>query len=216
MDAVVARFFGDKDYLSNQIQPPVSEYANNQGPLGGGWKGVLSWCQQVGVESGELSESLVLANCDCLIIHIDADIASEAELQAHNLSSPCPPAKSTCDKIRRFIVSLLGGTLPSKIVLCVPSQCTEAWVLCALHPASLASYQPIECRPDVERLLIGKPDRLVVNKDGRARKQTERYRATVQKISLRWSNTIDACPEARRFDTELTSALPQSVEPGLP
>ncbi len=92
IDALVERFLGAVDYVATQIQPPESDYANHSGPLGGGWKGVLKWCQARGENEGGFENDIVLANCDCLVIHVDADIASEADLQHLSLSAPCPPA----------------------------------------------------------------------------------------------------------------------------
>jgi hypothetical protein len=48
-------------------------------------------------------------------------------------------------------------------------------VFAILHPNEVAAYQPIECRAEVDRLLIGKPERLVRDKSGAARKQSEKY-----------------------------------------
>ena len=75
LDALVERFLGDTDYVSTRIQPPTSEYTNHQEPLDGGWKGVLMWCKQEGETPGGFVQSLPFRNHDCLIIHVDADIA---------------------------------------------------------------------------------------------------------------------------------------------
>jgi len=208
LDALVEKFLGDKDYVPTQIQPPTSEYTNDQGPLGGGWKGVLLWCAQAGATPGGFAQSLPLLTYDCLIIHVDADIAAEAELQSHGLSAPCPPAKDTCDRLRNHLIALLGNPLPSNVVLCIPAQCMEAWVFSALHPDLVTSFQPIECRQDVERLLIGKPDRLVRDHDGRTRKNPQRYEEAAYRIAVGWDQAIAACPEAQCFDNDCRAALP--------
>ncbi len=56
LDGLVEMFLGTRDYIPTQIQPPSSEYSNNQGPLGGGWKGVLKWCEQLGSDPNGLAE----------------------------------------------------------------------------------------------------------------------------------------------------------------
>lgn len=208
LDALVEKFLGDKDYVPTQIQPPISEYTNHQGPLGGGWKGVLMWCEQEGATPGGFAQRVSLLNYDCLIIHVDADIAAEAELQSHGLSVPCPPAKDTCDRLRNHLIALLGNPLPSNVVFCIPAQCMEAWVFSALHPDLVASFEPIECRQEVERLLIGKSDGLVRNHDGRARKEPQRYAKAAHRIAAGWPHAIATCPEALCFDNDCRAALP--------
>ena len=126
-----------------------------------------------------------------------------------NLSAPCPPARETCDKIRAYLISLLGGQLPPQVVLCIPAQCTEAWLFAALHPELLILFQPIECREEVAKLLINKPEKLVRDKEGRARKQPEKYRDTSPKVVKQWPQATASCAEALRFETECRAALPK-------
>ena len=207
IDALISDFLGGIDYVSRRIQPPESEFANHSGPLGGGWRGVLKWCKDFGESPGGIAKSTIFANMDCLIIHVDADISSEAELQTFQFGAPCPPAKDACDNIRNHIIQLLGGDLPQKVVLCIPAQAIEAWVLSTLHPDEARKYDPIECREDVARLLIGKPDKLVRDKDGSAKKQTDRYRAIAGKIVRQWKDATNMCEEAKRFEAESKTAL---------
>src|SRR5262249_47131459 len=171
-------------------------------------KGVLLWCAQAGATPGGFAQSLPLLTYDCLIIHVDADIAAEAELQSHGLSAPCPPAKDTCDRLRNHLIALLGNPLPSNVVLSIPPPCMEAWVFSALQPDLVTSFQTIECRQDVERLLIGKPDRLVRDHDGRTRKNPQRYEEAAYRIAVGWDQAIAACPEAQCFDNDCRAALP--------
>jgi hypothetical protein len=207
LDALVDRFLGSSDYVPTQIQPPLSAIANHQGALGGGWRGVLKWCEMIGTTDGTLEAGAVLSNTDYLIIHVDADIAGEVELAAGGLSRPCPPAQTTCDAVRGHIVELLKGDLPAQVVLCVPAQCTETWVFAALHPDDVSKYEPLECRAEPERLLIGKPERLVRDKDGTARKQPDRYVDCAARVAKRWTNATNVCPEAQRFEAEMLAAL---------
>jgi len=104
LDALVEHFLNSDDYVPTRIQPPISEFTNNSGPLGGGWKGVLKWCSMI----GENPDSSPLTNCDFLIIHIDADIAGEAELASLNLSAECPPAATAPGEAYWRITGLRG------------------------------------------------------------------------------------------------------------
>ena len=203
LDALVEHFLGNQDYLSNQIQPPSSDYAGDHGPLGGGWKGVLHWCDSQGEEAtplGGFTNSLAMRNCDCLIIHIDADIAGEADLRDLQLGNAAAPAQ-TCDNIRNLIAALLEGAPPAKLIICIPAQCTEAWVFVALHTSEVAGYAPIEQRPEVERLLIGRRERLVRNKGGAAQKINERYIAAVPRIVQNWPEVTSRCTQAALFES---------------
>ena len=70
------------------------------------------------------------------------------------------------------------------------------------------SNPPIECKTEVGNLLIGKPDKLVRSKEGRARKQTDRYRNVADQIAAQWPRAVTACAEALRFDIECRASLP--------
>jgi hypothetical protein len=207
LDALAQRFIGTDNYVTRQLQPPQSAYTEGQGPLGGGWKGVLKWCESIGSTDGGIVDSLPIANYDLLIIHVDADIAGETDLSSLNLSEPCPPAQPTCNNIRRYVQELLGSSLPRTLVLCVPAQCTEAWVLCALHKDVATRLGQIECLPDVDQRLIGRPDRLVRSKGGSAKKSVEGYRKVADKIAAGWPDVVSMCPEAARFEDEFRSAI---------
>ena len=204
LDALVEQILGDRDYVPTRIQPPISAYADHLGTLGGGWKGVLKWC------SMDVSTS-ALANCDCLVIHVDADIAEETELSELNLSAPCPPAITTSGKIRDYLVALLGGAVPPKIILCVPAQCIEAWVFVALYPSEVERFTPIDCRREVESLFIGNPEKLVVKKDGRARKQTAEYSKVSPRIGANLAMLTAHCAEALRFESEVRRVFSLSI-----
>ncbi len=205
LKALVGLFLNGEDYVPNEIHPPTSDYAGDHGALGGGWKGVLKWCENQGVEStdiGGFAGSLVLRNCDCLIIHVDADIAEESDLATLELGSLIEPAR-TCDNIRNYMWALFdGGPFPSELVICTPAQCTEAWVFVALYTSEVENYIPIESRREVERLLIGRPDKLVRDKDGAAKKDDRRYRAAVHKITQNWPAVVGKCTQARLFESE--------------
>jgi hypothetical protein len=155
VEAAVANHVGD--YVVTVLQPELSSM-QDQGPFGGGWKGVRRWCQQVR-EQGSLPH--VLNSGDALIIHVDADVASDDEI---NCERTCPPASDTTDAVRQVVKGWLGeAELPSRAVLCVPSKATEAWALAGLFPAD-GLLTNIECRAKPERLFVGRTPRLVRRK----------------------------------------------------
>lgn len=210
LDAIVGKFL-KCDYVSTRIQPPLSEYADDQGPLGGGWRGVLSWCAKQGSLAGGLSQGGVLANCDYLVVHVDADIARESDLLRFQLLDPDSPS-NTCSNIRVHLASLLSQPLPQQVVLCAPAQATEAWVFVALYTNDLPRYQPIEDRADVARLLIGRPGKLVRDKDGAARKQPRQYENSLSRITANWAKIVANCEEARHFDGRLRELFAPATE----
>jgi hypothetical protein len=78
------------------IQPETSDTqgggnGGNQGTFGGGWKGVRAWCQNLSNDFQNLAAYLKTVELDILIIHIDADVARDNEI---NCAIPCPPAKT--------------------------------------------------------------------------------------------------------------------------
>ncbi|MDQ2730615.1 MAG: hypothetical protein M3Y56_03060 [Armatimonadota bacterium] len=204
---LVAQWLGETDFVPRYVQPPSSDYAEDLDTnLSKGWKGVLAWCAGKR-PAGAAGRDEALRLADCLIIHTDADVATDADFKTPAYSSPCPPAHGACDWVRSHLISLFGGSLPANVVLCVPSQDLEAWVLCALHPDLADEYNPIECRLEPGALLVQlPPHRLVRGKGGSLKKETGRYRQALRKIVNGWTHCtggdLPRCPEARRFETE--------------
>jgi hypothetical protein len=209
---LIEEWLGDEDFTVSRIQSPSSDYAAGlDSNLSEGWKGVLAWCagKRLGGAAGR-DEALRLA--DGLFIHMDADVASDTEFKSPPFSGPCPPAGNACDWVHDHLAALLAGALPSNVVLCVPAQDLEAWVLCALHPAVADANAPIECHPKPSALLaLQKAPRLVRSKDGRLRKEIDRYCESLAKVIQGWPNCAAGasprCPEAARFERDARLTL---------
>ncbi len=166
LEGLLADWLDGEDYIARHVQPPESAYADGlDTPLSNGWRGVLSWCAGIR-PSGPLGRAFTLDAADILVLHMDADVAPDAQFVEPAYAGTCPPARGACDWIRNHLVSLFdGGTLPSNAVLCVPSKDLEAWVVSALHPEIADLYLPIECREEPGALLIqSTPHRLVRRK----------------------------------------------------
>lgn len=212
LDELIAAWLGEDDYLPRHIQPPSSDYADNLNlTLSQGWKGVRDWC--AGSRSaGAAGRDEAINSADCLIVHMDADVALDPDFQNPPYSDECPPAQGQCDSVRAHLASLFGNVLPPNIVFCVPAQDLESWVLTALHPEESDKHKPIECRTDPGALLISRPPhKLLRRKDGRVRKIPERYRAVATRIANGWKNCTEGatprCHEALRFETEVRRML---------
>ena len=92
LEALVAKWL-DEDFVPRHIQPPSSEYAIElDESLSPGWKGVLGWCE--GRSAGlRVSRDEVVKQADCLIVHVDADVAVDSEFSHPPFAGACPPAR---------------------------------------------------------------------------------------------------------------------------
>ena len=212
IQGLIEQWLGDEDFTVSHIQPPSSAYAEGlDSNLSEGWKGVLAWCsgQRMG---GKAGRDEAFRQADCLIIHMDADVATDPNFKSPAFDGSCPPVKNACDWVLDHLSASLGGTPPLNVVLCVPAQDMEAWVLCALHPDVADGNAPIECRQEPGALLVQRaPYRLVRRKDGRLKKETAKYRNSLPKIVKGWPNCTAGdephCSQAVRFEQEARHAL---------
>jgi hypothetical protein len=207
VEGLVEQWLGGEDFIARRIQPPSSDYAEElDSNLSEGWKGVLAWCAGTRM-GGPAGRDEALKQADCLIIHIDADVAIDTDFKNPTFDGPVFPAVHACDWVRDHLATILGGSSHPNVVLCVPAQDLETWVLCALHPDVADANAPIECcRKPAELLAVQKAPRLVRSKDGRVRKETAKYRSNLPKIVKGWPNCTAGdgprCPEAVRFERD--------------
>lgn len=212
LNGLVENWLGEEDFVARHIQPPSSAYAEDlDSNLSGGWRGVVAWCQGRR-PAGPAGRDEAIALADCLFIHVDADVATDPSFANPPFTGSYSPASNATNWVRRHLTNWLGGELPLNVVLCVPSQDLEAWVLCALHPEIADEYMPIECREEPAALLVQRaPYRLVRRKDGRLRKDIAAYEKSLRQIIVRWSNVtggnVPRCPEALRFEQETIATL---------
>lgn len=89
---LIERWLGE-DFIARQIQPPSSAYAEGlDSNLSEGWKGVLAWCAGRRAD-GAAGRDEALRQADCLIIHTDADVATDPTFLAPPFNGPVrPPA----------------------------------------------------------------------------------------------------------------------------
>jgi hypothetical protein len=187
----------------------------NAGALGGGWRGVYKWCLQVAERNGRLQGDILFLQYDLLLIHLDADVASEDPANYPNHPIPnlagvlpcvqtCPPASNTTNALRIVLLSWLNEHLtPTQTVLCTPSKSTESWVMAAFFPADTAMRRlGFECHP--------KPaDRLAQQKKAsRFSKSADDYEARIPRLTERWTSIVTRCNEASRFQNDFVAAIP--------
>jgi len=202
-----------REYLLKQIQPESSLYGGAAGLYGGGWKGVRGWCRSV-KEAGGFEAVRALPKHGLLVIHVDADIAGDAEI---DVDQPCPPPMATVKALKRVVLDWLGlNEIPERVVLCIPSKSTEAWLLRAFFPddpaavsCSLVGPQDacVECIPDPAHDLLNRTPRFVRMKDKVLKKNRKEYEACQNRLSKVWHDVVANCASAEWFDQQLRRAL---------
>lgn len=189
------------------LQPEADALGGDAGRHGGGWKGVRSWCETIANEGG-LGEAAALKNSRAIILHVDADIASDRDV---NCARPCPPASPTVDALRAFIAGqwlcYQPTDLPSSLVFCIPAQSTELWMWAALYPDEFGAQQNPECLSDPAKKLTHRPEKYVQRKDGSLKKNRRAYQTAAPAIRAAWPAVVQSVPEAARFDQDLRQAL---------
>lgn len=132
IEGLITNWLGKEDFIPRHIQPPSSAYTDGLNTnLSDGWKGVLAWCEGKRID-GPTGRDEAIKLADCLIIHTDADVATDADFKSPTFAGTCPPASNATNWVRHHLAASLGNNLPSKVVLCVPAKDLEAWViLCA-------------------------------------------------------------------------------------
>ncbi|ETR72676.1 MAG: hypothetical protein OMM_07387 [Candidatus Magnetoglobus multicellularis str. Araruama] len=90
--------------------------------------------------------------------------------------------------------------------MCIPSKCTEAWVVAALFGQKDDSILvEIECNAAIENYLAQKParERLIRNRNGKMKKITKRYAEYAEQITKKWSYIIEQCTQAKQFNDRI-------------
>ncbi len=203
-----------EDYVIHQLQPEGSLYGGDAGPFGGGWKGVRSWCQAAAVAGGLEAVGALNAEVNLLVIHVDADIAADSEIDTEQ---PCPPPMATVGEVEAIVLGWLGlSAFPPRVAVCIPSKSTEAWVFRALFPTddaavSCSGVAPggacLECIEEPARLLVNRNPKLVRLRKGRLRKLRKEYELRRGQLRKAWLDIVENCASAARFNEQLDAIL---------
>ena len=215
LQAVLTALLPDTDFEFQTLQPEgsVAFGSASFSGTGAGWAGVYRWSRQAAREGGgSVSGSSALSNHHVLIVHVDADVASETYASGNirdapcddlPCEEPCPPPDGTTNALRAVILNWLGEhEYPPRIVLCTPSKSIEAWVLAAVWPeGNVVRRNDWECRPNPERQLAALP----IHR--RFRKRVDDYRRRQGEIEAAWPKVSARLTEAKRFESEFLAAL---------
>ncbi len=218
LQAILDRLLpGEHRYLP--LQPPATF-----GERGTGWKGVRRWCRETWQRSGSDLDRLLAGDTgpalDLLVIHVDADIADEPDLQENeadpisDVSQPCPPIEPTAERLRRVVARWLRlDGLPGRVVLAIPAQDTEHWTFAALFPDDdLCAREDYECaksgREDQPgfRLTLKTYGKPLQRRDGRVKKTVRAYRRLALHVARAWDGVCLICSQARRFTVDVQHA----------
>lgn len=205
IEAALVAILDGSDFVLQRIQPPESLYGGASGPFGGGWKGVRAWCESMRDTWGSFAKGRSSVIADVLIIHLDADVADENEI---NCAQPCPPPEATVRKLRDVLLGWMGeSAVPDWVVFCIPSKDSDAWVLVALYPGDIWAATVVECRSKCGVRFLNKPEKLVRQRDGKLQKRAASYQEISDQITKKWSVITNRCGEGKRFEEEFLAAV---------
>jgi hypothetical protein len=214
LQAVLSKLIpGQHRYLPLQPTPTLGE-------RGSGWKGVRRWCRETWQREGATLETILSGATgpalDLLVVHVDASIAAEADLQegddapVADVQQPCPPVAPTAARLRQVIMRWLRqDALPPKIVLAIPAQDTESWTFAALFPDD-----ELCARPDYEclrsganhpghRLTLKKYGKLLRRTDGQIKKPASAYQAIAPFVAAAWATVRERCAQAEQLTQDV-------------
>jgi len=209
------------------LQPNTSiAFSGNYGPNGGGWPGVFQWCQQIVSQKATFGCSIecipALKDYDLIIIHTDADVASFTYSSANisdpplnNLpcNQPCPSPMDSINVLKQVILSWMEeSSLPECWILCIPSKCTEAWVV-ALKYNNTGNQilNNLECDMNLEHWLSLRPisegERFTRKKSGNLyKKNTRVYRTFSDEVTKKWPSILHTNSSANAFNSDLVNS----------
>jgi len=206
----------DRNYTLTAIQPEEP-----LGCFGGGWGGVYRWCRQVAKLGGTyLAGSTTLSHYDLIIIHLDADVGSLSYASANITDNdfddlPCktnwPPIYDTVDNLYKAVTRWLSPLLLNdKVIICIPSLCTESWVVAALYGRNDTNITTnVELNEYILNYLLSRParERLVKQSTGALKKIPLRYKQAEHIFSQEWQGIEASCSQARDFKNSLMLAI---------
>lgn len=187
--------------------------------LGGGWGGVLKWCDAASQRHvGSLDSDPTLALFDLLIIHLDADVALKQYTDCGPFvvkmaiekgwpllpcNQPCSPVANTCASLQAVLLGWLGNAQPgAKTALCLPAQSTGAWMVAALLNTAHPLCQGLECNPEAEAGLAFLPMAQRVKSKSRIE-----YRKHAAAVERNWIDVKALCSQAGTFEQAVVAVL---------
>ena len=183
-----------RDVVISAVHPDDTSLAFGGGPEGFGWQGVLRWCEARS-RPDEAGLHDVLAQSDILALQLDGDVA-----RALGCTEPCPPAARRAEFLRRKVADALGpAELPAQVVVAVPMDALEGWLLRILRDAPND-----ECSPDPASQFVGGKPKLV--EQASRKKVKARYLGIVAQVASKWERARDQS-QFQQFLSDLDRAI---------
>lgn len=168
-----------------------------------GWGGVERWCRKYAVPP-KLSN--LMAFSDCLLIQLDADIASQINLPNQQMKNSIPGRKAWCGQAIDYWLGVNRKTFTKPVVHLVPAWQMETWLLATYDQRSspgvfskpIANYESMK---DVEPKLIALGYEEDRNKPGRLFKTQQLYQGHkyAPRITSHLTPARQRCPELEKF-----------------
>lgn len=213
---------GEHEY---KVLQPV-DMGESFGEMGTGWKGVRRFCiDAIGKSWGGVFEFIDSFEFDLLIIQIDADVASETDLQegierpVADVLQSCPPIGPTIEKLKRVVAKWWSvdevASLPSQLIFAIPAQDSENWLFAALFPDDeLCQQATYECIHPQGRqhpgylLTLREYGRILRRSSGKIKKSRVRYERVLPDVNRGWERACQICTQAQIFNDSILGILP--------
>ena len=179
MESIVANVL-DEDFVTHYLQPRF-DALHGWGP--GSNELVETWCKRVGRNLPWSAPTI-----EVLIVQLDADRSSK-----HGTSS----TKELCDRVKTWLDT---GAADPRLIIAIPAQAIEAWLLPLIEPVSPSS----EGIPHPAQRLASK-GRLEPDGHGKPRKDLSQYRAMAEELAGRLDGARANLPELDRFMRKLAA-----------
>lgn len=218
IEAALKAILAPQSFTAHLLQPETSDALGGAGGLGGGWGGVYRWCRQQVSMGFPVAQNPSLAWFDMVIVHLDADVAGKRYYEANIKDElddlpcelPCPPAAASVDRLQSVISRWLNlpETKPEKWVFCIPSKCSEAWLVTSLYQASETDLmRNIECYSTLDNWLGQRPLREGARLIRGDKKQRRAYQEKAPVLTDSWGEVCRHCTQAMRFGEDVPAAL---------
>ncbi len=222
IDAALKAIVG-RPFVLTLLQPETRDSLGGAGRFGGGWGGVYRWCRQLISMRYSVDANPSLAGFDLVLLHVDADVAGKSYTEANIYDGrtdlpcerPCPPAEESVDRLREVLMGWIdmgpADRLPERWVFCLPSKCTEAWVVAALYGATKDEIlERLECSLVLENWLSRRPkgEGKIIKWNGKEYKKIRSaYRGIAKRITNNWRTVYEHCPQSSRFANEVQMGI---------
>lgn len=231
--AVVAHFM-EEEFQFLWLQPST-EFGNIQN--GSGWKGVWRWCRALSgslhqyltdidpkIDLLIIQMDADVARCEKEAFCLAIDMKCPGQLQEDplncsiakggNCAQKLPPngvcdgsVKERTDYLRKVITNLLALDGSESVVITIPCDSTDTWVLAAFEDGLT----------DAERIVD--PWSIITHRKEyhgiripKGKKSKKPYSQLIDHVCKNWALVKARCPQSLRFETDVKNALAKELQ----